>query len=194
MHQIQKNLGEDKIMFKYEIDDSSFLSLLEIKDAQQLYDLINRNRDHIGKWLNFPNITLRPEDSKTFIERTRLRYAKEEGYWLGIWSRDKLVGSIGYVYLDQDNKKTEIGYWLGKEYEGKGLITKSVKLLINHAFLELKLNKIEIGVATANTKSRAIPEKLGFKPEGELRDYEYINGRFLDRIIYGLRADEWRTE
>ncbi|OMC71765.1 ribosomal-protein-serine acetyltransferase [Paenibacillus sp. FSL H7-0326] len=181
-------------MFKYEIDDSSLLALLETKDAEQLYDLINRNRDHIGKWLKFPSMTLAPEDSKTFIERTRMRYAKDEGYWLGIWCGDTLVGSIGYVYLDQENKKTEIGYWLGKEYEGKGIITRSVKALINYAFLELKLNKVEIGVATDNTKSRAIPEKLGFKREGELRDYEYINGRFVDRIIYGLKADEWRTE
>ncbi|MEK3779261.1 GNAT family N-acetyltransferase [Paenibacillus sp. FSL R5-0810] len=181
-------------MFKYEIDDSSYLSLLEIKDAEKLYDLINRNRDHIGAWLKFPSITLKADDSKTFIERTRLRYAKGEGYWLGIWSGDKLVGSIGYLYLDEENKKTEIGYWLGKEYEGKGIITKSVKALINYAFDELKLNKIEIGVATDNARSRAIPEKLGFKREGEIRDYEYINGRYLDRIIYGLKANEWRNE
>lgn len=181
-------------MFTYEIDDSSYLSLLEINDADELYDLINRNRDHIGEWLKFPSITLRADDSKAFIERTRIRYAKDEGYWLGIWCEGKLVGSIGYLYLDQEDKKTEIGYWLGKEYEGKGFITKSIKVLINYAFDELNLNKIEIGVATENKKSLAIPEKLGFKREGELRDYEYINGRFLDRIVYGLKANEWRNE
>ncbi|MFE6073392.1 hypothetical protein ACFVQB_02820 [Paenibacillus sp. NPDC057886] len=73
-------------MFKYEIDDSSYLSLLEVKDAETLYKLINRNRDHIGEWLKFPSLTLEENDSKSFIERTRIRYAKEEGYWLGIWS------------------------------------------------------------------------------------------------------------
>lgn len=90
------------------------------------------------------------------------------------------MGSIGYLYLDHENKKTEIGYWLGKEYEGKGFITKAAKILINYAFEELGLNKIEIGAASDNIKSRAIPEKLGFKLEGELRDYEYINGRYID--------------
>lgn len=73
-------------------------------------------------------------------------------------------------------------------------MTKSMKVLINYAFDGLKFNKIEVGVAAENIKSRAIPEKLGFTREGVLRDYEYINGRFLDRIIYGLKADEWRTE
>ena len=63
-------------------------------------------------------------------------------------------------------------------------------MLIDYAFDELKMNKIEIGVATNNKKSRTIPEKLGFKSEGELIDYEYINERFLDRMIYGLKANE----
>lgn len=178
-------------MSKYEIDDSTFLSLLEIKDSEKLYDLIDRNRTHLGEWLKFPNVTLHADDSRVFIERTRMRYAKDEGYWLGIWNNNELVGSIGYLYIDSENKKTEIVYWLGKEYEGKGIISKSVNVLIHYAFDELKLNKIEIGVATENMKSRAIPEKLGFKREGELRDYEFINGRFLNRIIYGLKAKEW---
>lgn len=71
-------------MFTYKIDDLSYLSLLEIQDADKLYNLINRNREHIGEWLKFPSMTLKVEDSQAFIERTRISYAKEEGYWLGI--------------------------------------------------------------------------------------------------------------
>lgn len=52
-------------MFKYEISDSSYLSLLKIKDAEQLYNLINSNREHIGEWLKFPSITVEADDSKT---------------------------------------------------------------------------------------------------------------------------------
>ncbi|WP_339282909.1 GNAT family protein [Paenibacillus sp. FSL R5-0486] len=180
-------------MFKYQMDTATYVSLLAMKDAPQLYNLIDRNRDHIGAWLKFPSMTLTEDDSRNFIKRTRIRYAQDDGYWLGIWCGDELAGSIGYLYIDQENKKTEIGYWLGQEYEGRGLITKSIKILIDYAFDELELNKVEIGVATDNLKSRAIPEKLGFQREGELRDYEYINGTYLNRIIYGLKADQWRT-
>lgn len=178
-------------MFKNDVDELTFLSLLETKDSEKLYDLIDRNRTHLGEWLKFPSVTTHADDSKAFIERTRMRYAQNDGYWLGIWSNNELVGSIGYLYLDRENKKTEIGYWLGKEYEGNGIISNSVKALIDYAFKELNLNKVEIGAATENIKSRAIPEKLGFKREGELRDYEYINGRFLNRVIYGLNSEEW---
>ncbi|MEC0242633.1 GNAT family protein [Paenibacillus dokdonensis] len=181
-------------MFKYDIDDSSYLTLLDIKDSEMLFNLINRNREHIGEWLKFPSFTLQEEDSKRFIESTRMRYAKNEGYWLGIWTQNKLAGSIGFPYIDHENKKTEIGYWLGGEFVGNGLITKSIKILIEHAFQNLEMNKIEIGAAPGNVRSRAIPEKLGFHREGEIRDYEFINGRFLDRIIYGLKADEWKLQ
>ncbi|WP_422657562.1 GNAT family N-acetyltransferase [Paenibacillus sp. EC2-1] len=180
-------------MLKHTIDHSTYLSLLEIRDADKLYALINRNRDHIGKWLKFPSLTLTSDDSKAFIERIRLRYSEGEGYWLGIWNENELVGSIGFLYIDQENKKTEIGYWLGQEYEGKGYVTSSVKALIHYGFDKLHLNKIEIGVATENTKSRVIPEKLGFKREGEIRDYEYMNGRFLNRVMYGLKSTEWNV-
>ncbi|MCP1133523.1 GNAT family N-acetyltransferase [Paenibacillus polysaccharolyticus] len=95
--------------------------------------------------------------------------------------------------IDLGNRKAEIGYWLGQEYEGNGLITKAVNVLIEHAFEQLGLNKVEIGAATDNRRSRAIPEKLGFQREGELRDYEFLNGRFLHRVMYGLRTEEWHS-
>jgi ribosomal-protein-serine acetyltransferase len=182
---------EEFSMFKYPIDDTLYLSLLETRDAEALFNLIDRNRDHIGEWLKFPSMTLTVNDSRVFIERTRMRYAKDEGYWLGIWEENQLVGSIGYLYIDQDNRKTEIGYWLGQEYEGRGIITRSIRVLIDNAFTELNLNKIEIGAASNNTRSRAIPERLGFQQEGEIRDYEFINGQYLNRVIYGLKASEW---
>lgn len=181
-------------MFKHALDDtnSAYISLFTSNDAAALFQLIDRNREHLGAWLRIPGMTVTEEDSKGFIERTRLRYAREEGYWLGIWFRGELVGSIGFCDIDTDNRKAEIGYWLGKEYEGNGLVTQAVKVFIQHAFEELNLNKVEIGAAADNQRSRAIPEKLGFRREGELRDYEFLNGRFLHRVMYGLRAEEWK--
>ncbi|BBH24331.1 hypothetical protein Back11_56760 [Paenibacillus baekrokdamisoli] len=61
----------------------------------------------------------------------------------------------------------------------------------NHAFNDLGLQKNEIGVATNNMKSRAIPERLGFTEEGIIRNYEMLHGQYLDRVIYGLNKDEF---
>ncbi|WP_410795710.1 GNAT family N-acetyltransferase [Paenibacillus sp. J5C2022] len=60
--------------------------------------------------------------------------------------------------IDWDAKRTEMGYWLGSKFEGIGLMTNACKAFVDHAFNDLNLRKIEIGVATNNSKSRAIPE------------------------------------
>lgn len=178
-------------MFKAVIDSNSYISILEQRHADELFNLIDESRESIGKWLAFPEFTTEVQDTKTFIEKSLNRFASDNGYWAGIWHKEKIAGSIGYLYLDWGNKKTEIGYWLGKDFEGNGLATKACELLIEHAFSDLQLNKVEINVATKNIKSKAIPERLGFVEEGTIRNYEFLNGEYFDRIIFGLIKSEW---
>jgi ribosomal-protein-serine acetyltransferase len=178
-------------LFKAVIDSNSYISILETRHAGELFNLIDGSRESIGKWLSFPEFTNEVQDTKTFIEKSLNRFASNNGYWAGIWHKGKIAGSIGYLYLDWGNNKTEIGYWLGKDFEGLGLATKACNILIEHAFSELQLNKVEINVATRNIRSKAIPERLGFTKEGTIRNYEFLNGEYLDRIIYGLLKDEW---
>src|SRR5690606_6463363 len=156
---------EESRMLKHYFEDGMHLSLFERSDAGTLFKVIDENREHLGEWLKFPSMTRTENDSLQFIERVRLRFARDEGYWLGIWNDNELLGSIGFLYIDQENRKSEIGYWLDKRHEGKGIISKSIKVLLDHAFNKLNINKIEIGVAEDNFKSRAIPEKLGFTEE-----------------------------
>ncbi|WP_249435691.1 GNAT family protein [Paenibacillus sp. Marseille-Q4541] len=109
-----------------------------------------------------------------------------------IWHKGQIAGSIGFLRIDWDARRTEIGYWLGSDFEGKGLMSKACNALVVHAFNDLNLRKIEIGVATYNMKSRAIPERIGFTQEGTIRNYELLHNQFLDRVIYGLLKEEWQ--
>lgn len=81
--------------------------------------------------------------------------------------------------------------WLSNDFVGKGLATSACKQFINHAFNDLDLKKVEIIVATKNSKSKAIPERIGFKEEGIIRNDEFLNGEYHDRVIYGLLKEEW---
>jgi ribosomal-protein-serine acetyltransferase len=80
------------------------------------------------------------------------------------------------------------------EFEGKGLVTKTCRALIDYAFNELGLNRMIISCATENQKSRAVPERLGFTQEGILRQSEWLRDHFVDMVVYGLLASEWRVE
>ncbi len=97
-----------------------------------------------------------------------------------------------YNYLDWNNRKTEIGFWLGESFQGKGLVTKSCGVMIDYAFNELKLNRVEMRCGVENTKSRKIPAKLGFREEGIIRQAERLHDHFVDFVIYGLFASEWQ--
>ncbi len=84
-----------------------------------------------------------------------------------------------------------IGYWLGDQYEGKGIISMSCKALVDYIFHDLELNRIEIRCAQENTRSQRIPETLGFTKEGILRESEWLYDRFSNSIIYALLKNEW---
>ncbi|GLO65614.1 GNAT family N-acetyltransferase [Oceanobacillus kimchii] len=178
-------------MFYLKISKNICLSIFERKHATDLYLLIDRNREHLSKWLSFPVYTNKIEDTIAFIDKSQKRYIDNNGFWAGIWYKQQLVGAIGYLYIDWKAKKTEIGYWLGEEFQGKGCITIATQQLLNYAFKTLKLNKVEINVAKKNLKSLQIPKRLGFVEEGIIRDYEYLQGRYHDRIVHGLLRTEW---
>ncbi|WYP25146.1 GNAT family protein [Alkalihalobacillus sp. FSL W8-0930] len=176
---------------KLDTDKRSVVKRLELHHAEELFQLIDKSRESLSAWLTFPTYTHSVSDTVAFIEKSLKRSETNNGYWSGIWYEGKLVGSIGLLYIDYTTRRTEMGYWLGEEFVGKGLMTNACTQLIRVAFDELNLQKTEIKVATINTKSQAIPMKLGFTQEGIIRRDERINNTFHDRILYGLLKDEW---
>ena len=71
-------------------------------------------------------------------------------------------------------------------------MTKVAKALTNYAFHHLNLNKVEIRAAVENKKSRSVPERLGFVNEGTIRQAEKLYDHYVDHIVYGVLASEWR--
>jgi ribosomal-protein-serine acetyltransferase len=110
-----------------------------------------------------------------------------------IWIDGEICGAIGYHYWDLRNGKTEIGYWLAKNYTGKGIMTKAVRALVDYAFNVLGLHRIEIATAVGNEKSAAIPVRLGFIHEGVIRSGTKQQGEFVDLKMYAILSHEWKA-
>ncbi|MBA2646504.1 MAG: GNAT family N-acetyltransferase, partial [Pyrinomonadaceae bacterium] len=100
-------------------------------------------------------------------------------------------GEVSVDRIEWQNKLAEMGYSLGAEYQGRGIVTACMCVLIDYAFDELKLNRVELRCAAENLKSRAVAERLGFTQEGELRESWLIHGRFVGQVVYGMLASEW---
>ena len=177
-------------MLKYTIDEQTELKLLEPRHAPELFELIHRNREHLREWLPFPDQTHSVEDSRRFIEGRLKALAQGKGLALGIWHQGRLAGVLS-LRLHPFGRRGEIGYWLGKEFQGKGLITKACRALIGYAFEELRLHRVEIHCASRNRRSRAVPERLGFREEAVLREACWTAQGLDDLVIYGLLAREW---
>ena len=180
-------------MLEATVEEGLALRIFEPRHASALFSLVDRNRDYLGAWLSFVESTQSVEDVEAYVHDGLEQFAKGNGFRLGIWFHGELVGVVGLNYIVQRFRSTEIGYWLGAEYEGRGTMTKVCRYLCSYLFAELNLNRIEIRCAETNAKSRAIPERLGFTLEGKLRQLGYTREGLVDYLVYGLLAGEWQA-
>lgn len=160
---------------------------LEPNDAEDVFAVIDANRDRLRPWMSWVDPTLGPADTRAFIERVRA-LGTEDG--LGIYVDGSYVGGIG-LRPDAVNGDAEIGYWIGAAYEGRGLVTRACRALIDRAFGDLALHRVTIRVAPDNARSRAIPERLGFRKEGVMREAGKSALGHHDLVVYGLLDREW---
>jgi ribosomal-protein-serine acetyltransferase len=131
------------------------------------------------------------EDTIGFIRRTRKQLADNDGFQTAIVCGEAIAGVVGYTDVDWQNRSTRLGYWLGEEYQGRGTMTLAVRALVDHALSGWHLNRVEIRAAEENRPSRAIPEHLGFRQDGTLRQAELVEGRYLDSVVYSMLAADW---
>ncbi|MFD1447939.1 GNAT family N-acetyltransferase [Oceanobacillus profundus] len=178
-------------MFVYEVDEHITLRQLNLQDANQLFALIDSNRSYLREWLPWLDTNVNPDDSIAFIEHILQSYEAKKGLTAGIFYQDKLVGIAGFNAFDWTNRIGYIGYWIGQDYQGYGIITSVVRALTDYAFTEAQLNRVDIRAAFTNKKSRAIPERLGFKEEGILRQSEWLYDHYVDHVVYGMLASDW---
>jgi hypothetical protein len=101
-----------------------------------------------------------------------------------------MAGVAGFNSLDRTNGIGYIGYWLGEEFTGKGIMTTVVRDLIEIGRSYYALQKVDIRCATRNSRSRAIPERLGFSHEGTLRRAERVYDQWLDHEVYALLVNQ----
>lgn len=181
-------------MFVYQVDGELSLKLVELKDADRVFMLTDQSREYLREWLPWLDGTTSVEDTKGFIKSCLKDYAENNSITTFVLYKGEIVGIAGYNKIDWTNKIAYIGYWLGKEYQGKGIMTRVAKALTEYAFHELELNRVDISAAVKNEKSRSIPEKLGFVNEGCIRQAEWLYNHYVDHIVYGMLAEDWNKK
>lgn len=178
-------------MVKIMVNEDIYLRSVELTDAERIFQLTEANREYLREWLPWLDFTQNVEDSEQFIKTCIQHHAEQTGLNTVIVYKGEVVGMVSFNAINKLHRNAAIGYWLASEYQGKGLVGRAVQALIDYAFSELKLNRVEIRAAEGNSKSRMIAEKLGFKNEGHIRQAEWLYDHFVDHIVYGMLAEDW---
>jgi ribosomal-protein-serine acetyltransferase len=162
---------------------------LQEEDAAELYALVKATPD-LEEWMPWAA----EQDlaaTERFLADAEEQFLRENGFQAAIEPDGEIIGVVGFHQIDWVNRQTSIGYWLTESARGKGIMTTAVHALLDHAFYEWELHRVEIHCAPDNLPSRAIPERLGFREEAHLRETELVGGRYLDSVVFGLLEGEW---
>ncbi|EHY9870995.1 GNAT family N-acetyltransferase [Vibrio vulnificus] len=173
-------------MFTVEVEEGLELALVEPKLASKYLEIVSNQRDYLGEWLAWPPHAENKEFFLSFITQSLHDYADGKSLVCAMMYQNEVAGNISFNTINRDLQKVEIGYWLRRDLQGKGIVSKSLLKLIDYAFTELNMQKIQISAAVDNQASRNVCERLGFKLEGIITRAENLNGRVVDHAVYGL--------
>ncbi|WP_341302256.1 GNAT family protein [Lysinibacillus sp. FSL H8-0500] len=173
-------------------DNDLTLRTITLEDAAAVFALTDASRDYLKEWLPWLDYTRNIADTTAYIEGCIKGHETNSSLSFVILFKGDIVGIAGFNSINPNNKTGTIGYWLSEGAQGHGIMTDTVKALLQYAFEVLQLHKVEIRVAEGNQKSRAIPERLGFVKEGTIRAAEWLYDHYVDHVVYGLLVSEWQ--
>jgi [ribosomal protein S5]-alanine N-acetyltransferase len=108
-------------------------------------------------------------------------------------SERRILGVID-LRIDREQRRAEMGYWIGLPFWGKGYCTEAARALLDYGFRELDLNRIAADHLARNPASGRVMRKIGMTREGRLREHARKWDRFEDVVVYGILRKEWAAQ
>ena len=178
-------------MFAIPLTDEAELRPLEVWQAAEFFAHIERAREHLFPWIGFAAASPDLAGARGMLQRYADRQAADCGRIFGIWRRGTLVGGCMFPHFDAERGTCEIGVWTEPAGEGRGLVTASVRLLLDHALIERGLVRAEWHCDPRNKRSWRVAERVGMTAEGIMRSSFPYNGERQDMQIWSILRDEW---
>ncbi len=186
------------------VDSDISLTLFERTQTVELFHLVSFNRDHLKNWERWIINMTTLAATQYFIDQNRRLFEElsdsenqkrnHPGFQFGVIHDKKIIGLVGFQGLHLTDHACALGYWIDQRCEGRGFVTRSCEALIDYAFTELEMNRIEIQCAVDNNRSRKVAERLGFRQEARLSEVEFSDGTYIDHYLYRVLRREWEEE
>lgn len=138
-----------------------------------------------------PGAVGRPGSFRSMVKRLRAAARQDRNYPFAILVDDEFAGQLTINNVVRGSAQfASIGYWIDQRWAGYGVVPRAVAMVIDHAFTEMGLHRIEICIRPENTNSLRVVEKLGIREVGFAPGFLHIDGEWRDHRIYAVTVEE----
>lgn len=186
----------DAALFTCPLGDDAALVPRTVAIVEAYQALLVANYQRLARW--FPGAFDTPptlEGTRADLERGGQAWLEGSQLPLAITVKaetGRLLAGWVNLLIDVQARSAEVGYWLDAGFEGRGLVTRAVTAVLDHAFGPLGLHRVELQTTADNARSQRVAQRLGFTQEGVLREAAAFPTERRDVVVHGLLAREWR--
>lgn len=161
------------------------------EDITNRYNLVIRNKIFLGRWLEWVDFYKSEEDLINFSEKCINEEREKSKFTYLIYFKNTFVGQVDIQNLINPDKPIEIGYWLGLEYNGNGIMTEAVSTMIDYVFEHYNANEVVIRAETENHSSKNVAKRLGFDFVKTLEGHFIKKGNYYDIDVFSMSREKW---
>jgi RimJ/RimL family protein N-acetyltransferase len=175
-------------MLGFPLGDGAELRALEPWQAAEFADHVERARAHLAPWLPWATTVVDEASARAFLQRYAEERARDGGRVYGIWLGGELAGGTLFRVFDTRFGVCEVGVWLAPQAEGRGLVTRAARRMIEWAVRERGMARVEWRCVPTNERSIAVAKRLGMTRDGVLREAFPHQGVRHDVEVWSLLA------
>jgi len=173
---------------KFIIDGEIMIRRAVYEDAAKIYSAFSTQGEYLRQWLPIAADFNSVDDVQSYLEAADFENIID----FVIFYNDEFAGALSLNHISTFAHNAEIGYWLNRQFQCKGIMTRSVQAITRYAFSKMNMNRIVIKCVPTNERSRQIPIRLCFKLEGVARESEMsADGHFNDLEVYSLLKSDF---
>lgn len=167
--------------------ERSVLTPIDPADGPELWTAVDGSRWHLERWLPWVPFNNTPEASQRYAEASAADWDAGRAVRFGIRDMQtrELQGVVGLDSCVHLHRSCELGYWLRREFTGRGLMAEAAEACIEFALRRMGVHRIRCAAATDNYPSLRVISRLRFRFEGIARQAEYVGGRWVDHAVFG---------
>lgn len=178
-------------VFGHPLGGGAQLRPLEPWQSAELLDAVAVAREHLSPWTVIASRVVDLRSARALLQHFADLHARDAGRYFGIWLDGTLVGAVMFRTFDAGTGVCELGAWLTPDAQGRGLVTRAFRHMIDWAFREREMHRVELRASPANTRCWAIAPRLGMTREGVLRGAFVLGGFRHDSEVWSVLAHEW---